>query len=133
MGMDIYGLNPSAEAGKYFRANVWSWRPIHQFIEDVKGVDKETLRSMGFNDGAGLKTQDECTKLADAMQTRAAKMREDGIEEISVDFCNGLAVDKTGLFVDYGTPGSRSPYYTDLKHVEKFILFLRSCGGFEVC
>jgi hypothetical protein len=33
MGMDVYGRNPTSEAGKYFRANVWSWRPIHALIE----------------------------------------------------------------------------------------------------
>ena len=32
MGMDVVGRNPSTEAGKYFRANVWSWRPIHNLI-----------------------------------------------------------------------------------------------------
>jgi hypothetical protein len=26
MGMDIYGRNPTSEAGKYFQANIWSWR-----------------------------------------------------------------------------------------------------------
>ena len=32
MGMDVYGRDPDSPAGKYFRANVWSWRPIHALI-----------------------------------------------------------------------------------------------------
>ncbi len=27
MGMDVFGRNPSAEAGEYFRATAWSWAP----------------------------------------------------------------------------------------------------------
>jgi hypothetical protein len=32
MGMDVVGRNPRTEAGEYFRANVWSWGPIHNLI-----------------------------------------------------------------------------------------------------
>ena len=35
MGMDVYGRNPDSQAGKYFRANVWSWRPIHALVIDL--------------------------------------------------------------------------------------------------
>ena len=29
MGMDVIGRKPKNKTGEYFRANVWSYRPIH--------------------------------------------------------------------------------------------------------
>ena len=51
MGMDIYGRKPTSEAGKYFRANIWSWRPIHALIEQhcADLLDSELLEKLGFN------------------------------------------------------------------------------------
>ena len=58
--------------GVYFRANLWSWRPIAEVINycnDVMGLNlSETfLHGMHFNSGAGLETQEKCDKLADAI------------------------------------------------------------------
>ena len=53
MGMDCMGDNPSCELGEYFRANIWSWCPIHHLIchfcdqhaevFDTTLIDDETL------------------------------------------------------------------------------------------
>ena len=32
MGMDVCGLKPSSEAGKYFYSNVWSWIPLWKYV-----------------------------------------------------------------------------------------------------
>jgi len=53
MGMDVYGNNPTSEKGEYFRNNVWWWRPLWQYCEDMapdlcKGVSAQ------YNDGDGL-------------------------------------------------------------------------------
>lgn len=53
MGMDVVGVRPSAEVGKYFRNNVWWWGPLWSYCVDVApqlcdGVDGWT------NDGDGL-------------------------------------------------------------------------------
>jgi hypothetical protein len=55
MGMDIYGRHLTSEAGKYFRANVWSWRPIHALIEQecADVLDVEMLRQLGFMTALG--------------------------------------------------------------------------------
>ena len=65
MGMDIYGSKSRNKDGEYFRANVWTWRPIH-FLCDESG----TVDTTGWerNDGCGLKTQAECDVLADALE-----------------------------------------------------------------
>ena len=55
MGMDVYGKDPSSECGQYFRANIWSWRPIlDQIVATCRDlVDDELLEAMAYNDGAG--------------------------------------------------------------------------------
>ena len=35
MGMDVYGNKPRCSKGEYFRASVWSWRPIHGLIVET--------------------------------------------------------------------------------------------------
>ena len=32
MGMDVYGKNPTAPEGNYFRNSVWCWRPLAVYI-----------------------------------------------------------------------------------------------------
>lgn len=151
MGMDVYGINPADDDGDYFRANVWSWRPILSMIElanEMAGktlLDQETLDSMGHNDGAGLNTQGECEFLAQLLQQLVtpknlsdAGFVVDG-EEINYpiwDKEKDLVTDAEGLLkradeVD-DLENYKSAYGTTFDHVKQFIKFLRSCGGFEV-
>lgn len=32
MGMDVFGIHPIAECGKYFRNSIWYWHPLWDFI-----------------------------------------------------------------------------------------------------
>ena len=66
MGMDVSGRLPSSPKGEYFRANVWSWHPIHTLITELCSdlLDEEMIESMGFNVGAGPSDQDTCTEMA---------------------------------------------------------------------
>lgn len=58
MGMDVYGKAPTSETGKYFRRNVWGWRPLWNYCEDnhhdiVAGVDGHSNSGDGLDaDGA---------------------------------------------------------------------------------
>jgi len=56
--------------GFYFRANVWGWRPIAELcihaIEN-SGLNFEDI-SWHYNDGDGLKTQEDCDLLANALE-----------------------------------------------------------------
>ena len=53
MGFDIYGQAPTSDAGKYFRNNVWWWRPLQVLISitcaDI--LSEVELKELGFNDG----------------------------------------------------------------------------------
>jgi hypothetical protein len=35
MGMDVSGIEPTAEVGRYFRNSVWWWHPLWSYVEDV--------------------------------------------------------------------------------------------------
>lgn len=151
MGMDVYGLNPNGDEGDYFRANVWSWRPIHSMMELANRMagetlfDKETLDSMEHNDGAGLKTQGECEFLAQLLQQLATPQNlsdagfvvdGEGIHYPIWDKKKDLVTDNTGTLkkaeeVD-NLDEYKSAYGTTFAHVKQFITFLRNCGGFEV-
>jgi len=104
MGMDISGINPITRGeeptidwdnstreeqdkywdltqeyrknnpGVYFRANLWSWRPIAELIATVNdtyglGYDDKFISSLHYNDGTGLKTQEECNQLANFLES----------------------------------------------------------------
>lgn len=124
MGMDIFGRKPRTEAGKYFRANVWSWRPIHQLCEDA--LNKK-LPSWGYNDGAGLETQNQCDHLANELAALLANNNAD-----TFSLASKMRVTPDGhLFNGKETQG-KSAYSTSREHVQEFITFLRACGGFKI-
>jgi len=159
MGMDVIGKKPKTEQGAYFRANVWSWRPIHALIEIAnlrsgdRLISRDTMLLMCSNDGAGLKSQKDCNALANALERLLEKpclITEHGLEIVEekgerfIAFpINGspMMCDKEGRFwksedVRAGKvkrEDLRSPYETGFGHMREFIVFLRNCGGFEVC
>lgn len=124
MGMDVYGRDPSSKEGEYFRANVWSWRPIHMLCETVM---KKRLDNWGYNDGHGLNNQKECTELADKLEAYLRKFPQ---EKFTIE--SSMRVDSTGRLLPGPTEGE-SAYNASREHVEEFITFLRHCGGFEIC
>lgn len=121
MGMDISG---KGNKDAYFRANVWSWRPLHALCEGVLG---KRLEDWGYNDGAGLATQAECNELAEKIE---AYLKQFPKEEIALE--SNLRVDEEGKFLLPGSTEGKSPYTTDREHAQEFVEFLRSCDGFEI-
>jgi len=117
MGMDVYGRNPSCEEGRYFRASIWSWRPIHGLMRQLccEFVSDEVLFSMGFNDGAGPEDQETCDKIAKAfdkwMEHNASGVKLE-TPEIHAGLVGALGFDHYLL--------------------KEWVTFLRSCGGFKV-
>ena len=78
MGMDICGRKPKNKIGEYFRANVWSYRPIYWLCSVASSQHKEktgdflipikTFKGMEDNDGKGLRSQRKCNLLSDYLQ-----------------------------------------------------------------
>jgi hypothetical protein len=185
MGMDIYGLNPKLTSerpeidwdtsteesrkeyfkvleeweeenpGYYFRANLWSWRPIHALIDSVillNELDLDT-KLFGENSGGGFKTQEECDLVANGLKDLVAEMKESGQETIYLNL--GMWVSWEGsfnvpqdlqaelneqnekLFIPSPIVASNGQlvipaHGVSIEHIETFINFLYHCGGFEI-
>ncbi len=129
--MDVYGRQ-NAEA--YFRANVWSWRPLHLLMQEANvrfklGISQKLLVSMTFNEGAGLKRQTACDHLADALE----KLLPEYADVISFDQDpQGAEGQLIRLLQKAGLDTDRAIYQIEKEHVKEFIGFLRECDGFCV-
>lgn len=142
--------------GYYFRSNWWGWRPIHVLADIAINVAELpfTTKGWGGNNGHGLKTQEDCDLLADAMEL-VLLLNKKNVEEDTdkIYICLGSWVTSDGRFVsndeklneDY--PSATILYSgvisgegelvfpahsASLSLVKEFITFLRECGGFEI-
>lgn len=103
MGMDVYGKKPTSEAGRYFRNNVWWWRPLAEYIF-IHGPPELVRKCQHWhtNDGDGLKAEDS-VKLAEFLQgeiesgrtqtwaaERAAKLGR--LPRETCDICQGSGI-----------------------------------------
>jgi len=143
--------------GIYFRASNWGWRPIAELC--IHAIENSGLNfgdiSWHHNDGDGLKTQEHCHLLANAIEyitEEEANLQED---DDMMHLCYGSWGDMTGNKVDeskvdelnaiypYGTiifgsvvndDGSiyTPSHGTSLVRIREFIAFLRECGGFAI-
>jgi len=139
MGMDISGRNPVNDSGVYFRANVWSWRPIHELICKL-GSDLMTddiLIGISGNDGKGPDSPEVCQKLAD----RLAIWLEHNVNGYSLDIgCHVLTEVNERGHQSFATReqamdptvDSESAHRVCDKHLQEFVTFLYNCGGFQV-
>ena len=135
MGMDITVRNPSEPVGEYFRANVWSWRPIHQLCVELCSdlLDEEMLTALCFNNGAGPSDQETCTQMAN----RFDLWMEHHASGSTVE-SEDLRITSEGRFVgeeemeENPDLETESPYEVDDEHLKLWVEFLRHCGGFEV-
>ena len=134
MGMDVYGRNPDSEAGEYFRANVWSWRPIHSLVIELCSdlLDKDTIEGMGYNSGHGPDNQEVCTQMAN----RFDQWMEHNVDGLQLDL--GMYVDEENRLstaeTELQNPDAelRPAHEVEDEHIKEWIDFLRHCGGFEV-
>lgn len=65
MGFDLYALDPITDSEKhgYFRANVWYWRPLWAFVNQIcQGeLTDDIIKGGQYNDG--FEIEDETAKL----------------------------------------------------------------------
>lgn len=133
MGMDVFGIeDPSC----YFRASVWSWRPLHLLISEANtrfavGISAETMRAMEFNQGAGVRSPSQCCALAEALERILAETTNE-IFTLDSELIGVEAVIQSALAASGWSIAGGCPYQIDRKHVEEFIRFLKIAGGFEV-
>lgn len=133
MGMDVYGKAPKSQAGEYFRANIWSWRPIHELIEQTKVLPPKMVEDMGFNDGAGPE-EEGALLLAAALETLVHGMDDENEFVLSSEI-DGPVAAMLSQFKEQGIEiiSPRGAVYSaTVDHVREFIEFCRESGGFEV-
>lgn len=114
MGMDIYGVSPTEEVGEYFRRNVWGWRPLWNYVEDLHPEIAQLVPYAHSNDGDGL-TRMRSIQLADLLDGdiesgRAQEYidtRDRVIAEIpmeSCEFCEATGIRTDEVGVNAGMP-----------------------------
>ncbi|ANS05010.1 hypothetical protein [uncultured Mediterranean phage] len=142
------------QPGAYFRASVWSWRPIQDLMRQLCSdfLDEELLEHMGYNEGAGPGDQETCDKIA----ARFSKWMEHNVNGHEADL--GMYVDEQGKFVELtpsedsfegeaerqlvdaaqqalsasDKPVARTAHSIDDESLKAWIEFLQHCGGFMV-
>jgi hypothetical protein len=143
--------------GHYFGASWWSWRPIVYLIDEASnlfnlGIDTNPFH---YNDGRGLETQEECNKLADALEHILNTNEETQKEDAQIYLCThswskfggSLMNEKEcEVLMQSYPPGTLtfslvvSPngeiavpsHSVGVPRVRDFITFLRNCGGFSI-
>lgn len=135
MGMDVYGIAPTSEAGEYFRNNVWWWRPLWDYCLTVapdlcKDVSGHT------NDGDGL-NRDGALALARILfeninSGETAKFEKEYNKEISE-----LPLDPCDLCNSTGIRGENDKFGIDLRDkeltTEQAIVLGRTHGWCNAC
>ena len=186
MGFDLYGLNPKGDTpkpvitdwgnkkqadaffkyqdetpGSYFRANVWYWRPLWQYVtvtcDDI--LTEKDMESGAYNDGHRISK----TK-ANRIASRLKKLDKDGsimkyelgykeyltsLPKEECDICNGTGkrIDDIGISARNENPdytcngcdgkgkkdnfGSHYPFESE--EIVRFAEFCEQSGGFEIC
>ena len=127
MGMDVYGKSPTTEKGAYFRKNVWGWHPLWNLCEELSPDVAGKVEYGHSNDGDGL-----CAHDARLLGRVLWDALWDGRVDQFIERGNGSIETIYGklLFPD---ERPENLYETDRESVQNFALFLRDCGGFEVC
>lgn len=114
MGMDVYGENPTSETGEYFRRNVWGWRPLWSYVEDVHDDLASLVKHGHDNSGDGLrgrKSKELSTRLFNDLETGVAEEyiksrneRLSTLERPDCWLCKGTGIRTDEIGVSAGQP-----------------------------
>ena len=148
MGMDLHGLVPTSEAGRYFHNNVWYWRPLANYIASI--APSIYSESWHFNDGAVCNAS-QALELASILQAaidsgavdtyaQAYAQRLNLLPDEQCKFCHGTGTRNDPYLV--GTcnschgEGFVRPFDTNypfsVQNVIDFAIFITSSGGFTI-
>lgn len=156
MGMDVYGRKPINETGKYFRNNVWYWRPLADLCQELAPDICKACTHWQSNDGDGLDAAGAealaavlDAKLADGTIAKYVVDRDAWLEALPDEpcrLCVGKGVRSDALALQHGWDkkacnscdgkGTQRPsathYPCDVENVAEFAAFLKACGGFNI-
>lgn len=146
MGMDVYGRDPRCDAGKYFRNNVWNWRPLWDYCLAEHPEIAGKVVNGHVNDGDGLDDEDALALansiLADIRSGRVIEYEEEYQRKIddlgyqTCPECNGLGDDGEEKCLSCMGSGKVLPfeayYRFSMENVIRFWRFLECSGGFSI-
>jgi hypothetical protein len=133
MGMDVYGRNPSAPEGEYFRASIWEWPVLVKIITTLCPRETSGCQHWHTNDGDGLNSA-QALALADAI---GRKLRSGEVtatlREIATP-CHAGSPIVAAIEEWFGAAQllALCDEGVDENYVAKFASFLRASGGFEI-
>jgi hypothetical protein len=140
MGYDIYGRNPTAPEGEYYRSNIWYWPPMVAMCRRLAPRESKGCKGWEVNEGHGLNAAD-ALRLAGRLDelladgTIAAYIEDTGEPPVTRHQANALklirALAKATGGGEVKAPGLAAPAVTE-EDVRDFIAFLKACGGFEI-
>jgi len=154
MGMDLYSIKND----DYFRANVWSWRPIWRLVatECEDFLPEEAYESGSVNDGyeinekMALKIHDKLKSLNIPKIIKEYHYYLDNLPLEDCKFCDATGYrndenvkgDCNACNTEYtraeGIPKGKDRnfqynYRMDKEHIEEFIDFCKTSKGFKIC
>jgi len=136
MSFDVYGRKPTAPAGENFQRSIWTWNPLVELCRHVNRTFALGLAmdDWHYNDGEGLSTQDQCDRLAQALQGYIETDWPKGKERLEIEVTPGVeqnVVDAISRALPNVEVVGRG-YGVDLEDLLEWIEFLRHCGGFRL-
>jgi hypothetical protein len=160
MGFDILGRKPKSKAGEYFRRNNRGWGLFIDLVFDFAPDLASQCKSWGSNDGEGLNAglAEELANILDtavqdgsltaylAQQEACSQMEKCTVCEGTGVWCTnrqnlrhlssgiepGQLAEGLKCFCCGGKGWIRSNSVLGHDDVNKWIAFLRGCGGFEI-
>lgn len=154
MGMDVMGIAPIGDSGRYFGLNISGWHPLATFCETAAADIACRVRDWHSNDGDGLNGHD-AKRLGERLLERVASgyarqyIKEyceylAALPDIPCTSCEGtgsklqvLSVG-TGMYSCYSCRGtglveaSDKPCYLMVELIIEFADFCIASGGFEI-
>lgn len=147
--------------GYYFRNNWWHWRPIQMLISVFNesynlNIPADEIKSLGGNDGNGVKDKGQCEQLASCFKQFVEMMKKENQKVVYLNtgwwhfadkqLNGGKSIDDQelidklnekypGLFFEAPTLNGvdyEASHGTNVDNLEEFALFLENCNGFEI-
>lgn len=138
MGMDVFGKNPTSEKGSYFRNNVWFWRPLWGYCQELHADLCDKVEYGHSNDGDGLDADDARILgerlLADIANGVTAEYERKHNEYIAsfprtdCGFCGATGIRTDDVGVEHGMPTKELPNEIAIL-VGRTHGYCNACGG----
>lgn len=114
MGMDVFGIKPTNEAGRYFRNNVWYWRPLAHLCNALAPEICAACEGWQHNGGDGLDAAGAEAlalvlkrKLSDGTVARYVEERDRRLRALPDDpceICDGTGARSDEIAIKHGHP-----------------------------